>query len=344
MIKKKEALAPKQVKNMDYPADSVGRIMTSLVPVADEDTPVRDIEKMIIKESQCFDTINYIYVINKSKKLKGIISIKEVFAHPEETTPIKELMIKDKDIVKVRAHSDQERAALLAIQNSIKSVPVVDKDDVFLGILSSDSILTIVDNEHVEDILRLGGVYHKGPFSSILNISIFESLKHRLPWLALGLVGGLLIAGVIKHYESIISTHPILAAFIPMVAYMANAVGTQTQAFIIRDLASSNASGSIFPFMKYLSKQFYTISIIGLLISLVLYFLTFLFYGAMGVSLILSVALFFAVLSSLFTGLVVPYVFYRAKFDPADASGPIGNIIQDILSVVVYFGVIMIFF
>lgn len=329
---------------MDYPSDSVGRVMTNLVPVVDEDKPVRDIEKMIIKDAQCFDTINYIYIINKSQKLKGIISIKEVFAHPGEVTPVKELMIKDKEIVKVRAHSDQERAALLAIQNNIKAVPVVDKDDEFLGILTSDSILHIVDNEHVEDILRLGGVYHKGPFSSVLNISIFESLKHRLPWLALGLVGGLLIAGVIKHYELVISAHPILAAFIPMVAYMANAVGTQTQAFIIRDLASSNASGSIFPFMKYLSKQFYAISAISILISLTLYFLTFLFYGAMGISFVLSVALFFAILSSLFTGLVVPYIFYRAKFDPADASGPIGNIIQDILSVVVYFGVIMLFF
>ncbi|MBD3248059.1 CBS domain-containing protein [Candidatus Falkowbacteria bacterium] len=342
MAEKKEAIAAKEIKNKEYPAESVGRLMTNKVPIVDDKATIKDVEKVLLKETKEFETINYIYVINKSKKLKGIISIKEVLAHPGATTKVKELMTKGKELVTVRAHSVQGRATLHAIQNNIKAMPVVDKDDRFLGVLTSDSILQIVDNEHVEDILRLGGVYHKGPFKSVLNISVFESLRHRLPWLALGLVGGLLIAGVLKHYEELISLHPILAAFIPMVVYMASAVGSQTQAFIIRDLASYNASGGIFPFLKYFIKQLHTIMVIGVIMSLVLYFLTFLFYGTTGTSLILSIALFFAVMSSLFTGLFVPYIFYKAKFDPADASGPIGTIIQDITSVVVYFAIIMI--
>lgn len=342
MAENKDIVCPKKINNKDYPVDSVGRMMTNKVPIVKEGATVKDVEKVLLKETLDFGTINYVYVTNKSKKLKGIISIKEVISHSGEKTLLEEIMAKGKKIVTVRGYSNQKRAALLAIKNNIKALPVVDKEDNFLGVLDSDSILHIVDNEHVEDVLRLGGIYNKGPFRSVMDISIFESLKHRLPWLALGLVGGLLIAGIIKHFEGLISIRPILAAFIPMVVYMASAVGTQTQIFIIRDLASSNVANSEFPFLKYLLKQLYTISIIGLIMSFILYFLSFLFYGVVGTSLILSVALFFAILSSVFSGLLVPYIFYKSNFDPADASGPIGIIIQDIVSVIIYFFVIII--
>lgn len=341
-MEEKKNCDKKEVDNMLYPAETAGRLMTNKVPSVPETANINDIEKVLLKDTKEFNTVNYIYVVSKTNKLKGAVSIKEVLAHPGAITLVKDIMTKGDKLISVRAYTDQEKVALIAIKNSIKSVPVVDKDDKFLGIVTSDSILEIVDNEHVEDILRLGGVYHKGPFDSVLSISILKSLKHRLPWLALGLVGGLLIAGIVKHFDKVMEQNLILAAFIPLVLYMASAISTQTQAFIIRDLASSNASSSKFPFYKYLIKQFQTVSLIGLIMSFLLYFLTFLFYGVVGTSLVLAIALFFATLSSVFTGLVVPYIFYKAKFDPADASGPIGNIIQDILSIVVYFGVIMI--
>lgn len=342
MPEKKDNIPAKEEENKSYPSDSAGRIMTSKVPVVDEEASISDAEKILLKESLDFDTINYIYVTNKSKKLKGVVSIKEVFSHPGEKTKVKDLMVKGEKLITVRGHSYQKKAVLLAIKNNIKALPVVDKDNVFLGVLDSDSILKVVDNEHVEDVLRLGGIYHKGPFKNAMEISIMESLKYRLPWLALGLVGGLLIAGVIKHYEGIISIRPILAAFIPMVVYMSSAVAAQTQVLVVRDIASCTTAGSVFPFFKYLLKQLYTICIIGFIMSFILYFLSFLFYESVVTSIVLSAALFFAVLSSLFTGLIVPYVFHKTDLNPAGASGPLGTIIQDIVSVIVYFAIIMV--
>ena len=118
-----------------------------------------------------------------------------------------------------------------------------------------------------------------------------------------------------------------------IIVYMADAVGTQMEAFIIRDLAFNPQ----LHFLKYFIRQFTITSIISIFSSIVLYVLSYLFYRDYSVSLVLSLSLSIAIISSIFTGILIPYFLSKLKFDPANASGPIATIIQDILSVVVYF-------
>jgi len=124
-----------------------------------------------------------------------------------------------------------------------------------------------------------------------------------------------------------------LAAFIPLIVYMADAVGTQMEAFIIRDLALHPR----IKFNKYLIKQVLIVATIGLLLSTVLFITSIILYQSMGIALTLSLALFLAIISSVVTGLLIPYLFEKTRLDPANASGPIATIVQDILSVTIYF-------
>jgi len=176
---------------------------------------------------------------------------------------------------------------------------------------------------------------HAGRYDNVLNIPIFRSIKHRLPWLILGLVGGMLGAGIVNQFEGLLSRYLILASFIPLIVYMADAVGTQMEAFIIRDLAVNPK----LKFFAYFWRQASIVVLIGILASALLFLGAEMIFHNFVISLVLGIALFLAILTSLVTGLIVPYLFGKLRLDPANASGPIATIIQDILSVLVYFSV-----
>lgn len=312
--------------------ESAGRLMTSRVPTIHGTATVSEVEQLLLCEGKNFETINYIYILNEDKHLKGVLSIKEIF-RSQKSTPIRKLMTKR--VISVRVHTDQERVALLALQHNLKAMPVIDKDDVFLGVITSDTILHILNNEAIEDILRLGGVLHRGSIDDIFHLPILTSLKHRLPWLIIGLCGGIVVAGIVSSFEEVLSKNFILAAFIPLIVYMADAVGAQMSVFMIRDLAVSVR----LQFFRYFMRQALLTGIMGVIISIVLYTMSTLLYHNPQVSLVLGIALFCAIISSLVTGLVVPYIFDRFRLDPANASGPIATIIQDGLSVIIYFAI-----
>lgn len=314
-----------------YPHKTAGSLMTDKVPMITENATVGDVESLLIKEAANFETINYVYLLDGEHRLKGVISLKELF-RSQKTGLIKELS--PEKVISVHASTHQERAALLALKHNLKALPVVDKDNHFLGIITPDNILRILDSEAVENILRFGGITH-GSYDNIFNIPILTSLKHRIPWLIIGLAGGLFTAGLVHSFEKILSQNLILTAFIPLILYMASAVGTQMEAFIIRDLAVEPD----LKFFKYFFRQLGIMFIIAVVVSFGLYGFNLLISQDGTVSFVLSIAMFFAIISSVLTGLVIPFLFGKLSLDPANASGPIGTIIQDFLSVFIYFTV-----
>ena len=315
--------------NQKYPHQSAGKIMASGVPTAKENDTVNDVRKLLVKKTKSFESINYIYVLDNENRLAGVLSIKEVFRSEKEKT-IKDLM--HKKIVTARSSTDQEKLALLALKNGLKEIPVIDKNGVFLGAVLNDTIMQIVHSEGVENFLRFGGVVTDTPYDDIFKLPITSSIRHRLPWLIAGLFGGVVAAGIISFFEGILSTYIILAAYIPLVVYMSGAVCAQMQAFIIRDLSS----GQTLNLKKYLFRQSAIYFPTAIILSIVLYFLSLFLYGSHTISLVLGIALFVAILSSLITGIILPFIFNKLKLDPANASGPMGTIIQDILSIIVY--------
>lgn len=319
----------KKQKNIQLTAAG---LMTQLVPKAHLDDTVEVVKKKLLAEIHKTKSINYVYILDNENLLRGAISVKELF---QQTKNQKISAVMSKDMVFAYAESDREEIAYLAVKNNLKSIPIVDKDDRFIGAVLSDDILNIVYKELQEDVshfIGLDGKTGESNIDDVKSMSIYASLKNRLPWLIIGILGGILTAQVISLFEQTLAKNIILAAFIPLVVYIASAIATQAGFFIVRDLALNKT----IDFLSYTLKQFKVIVSMGFIISLLIFFFAFVFYGEIGISLVLSLSIFLTILSAIITGVLIPYAFSRLKFDPANASGPIATIIQDLLSVLIY--------
>jgi magnesium transporter len=317
-------------KKKKYSEGAAIHLVTKEIPVAKSNATVAEIQGLLDSDINKFSTINYIYIIDKAKKLIGAISIKDLYGS-HKSIKAKDLL--SAELVSVSPETDKEKVAMLALEKSLKAVPVIDEYGFLLGVISSDDILKILHDESVENLLKLSGVSQKEPYNlDIFSFSIFKSLKNRLPWLIVGLLGGLLAAFLISFFEGVLNENIILVVFIPLIVYMSGATCSQMQACIIRDLA---LSGSI-NFLKYTIRHARVVFLISIIISILLYFLVLLLYGDSSVAFVLCVSLFFAIITSILTGIVAPFMFYKLKMDPANVSGPIAIIVQDILSVFVY--------
>src|SRR3990170_77167 len=317
-----------------WPEDSAGREMTNQVPVVALDDTLANTSSFLSRHIKDLEFISYIYVVNDDKKLAGVFSHRDLYLHPRETKV--EKICKRSPLITVSPTSDREEAAYTALQNNIKAIPVVDENKIFLGAVISDALLSILHKELREDILQFAGI-HKVHVAvdNILEIPLLQAIKHRFPWLLIGLAGGLLAAQIISQFEQTLEKNLLLAAFIPLVVYIADAVGTQLEAFVIRDFALFRQLN----FAVYFFKQFLIVLIVAVLLASILTIASTFLYGNLAMAAVLGAAVIGAVISSLLTGLLIPFFFRKLNLDPANASGPIATIIQDILSVLIYLSV-----
>ena len=324
---------PKNYKNSPkHKPESAGRLMISKILTVSGDASVYQVEKKLRSKITDLDTLNYIYIVDSSQVLKGVISIKELYqAHKiDPKSPISNFT--RKKLIVAHPHSNQEKISHLALKHNIKDIPIVDKTKKLLGVVPNDTIMDLIYQEATEDMFRMSGITETESYDDIFQLDIITLLKRRAPWLIIGLFGGILAAGIINQFEEVLAENLIIAAYIPLVVYMTGATLAQMQAFIIRDLAVNPK----LDFITYLLKQLHILFWIGLMVSAILYLLSFVMYRSSAVSLTLALSLFLAMFTSIFTGLLFPVLFQKLNLDPANASGPIATIVQDILSVVVY--------
>lgn len=316
-----------------YPPESAGRRMATNIPTIKPDEKIIDIQKKLFEKAQEFETLNYIYVVDKEKKLIGVFSIKNVFQEQKEIK-VKEIM--EEKVVKARPYTDQEKVALLALKHNLKAIPVVDKDNIFLGVVPSDIILDILHSEGIEDILRFAGISKQNNFANkTIKSSFFLLSWIRLPWLIFGLFGGLLAAQIINFFETSLKNHFILAAFIPLIVYMADAVGVQSQTLFIRNITFN----SKLEIKKYFVKEIKTSIVIALVLGSLLSLISFIFLKSFEMVIILGFSLFLTVISASFIAILIPWILQNFKKDPAIGSGPFATIIRDVLSLIIYFSI-----
>jgi magnesium transporter len=322
---------------MKHKSASAERIMTPLVPTVVLGSTVREVEALLRREAQSFKTINYIYVIDQSRVLMGVISIRELLSLPREECVDEHMQ---QEVVTARAHTDQERVAHLALKYQLKAIPIVTKDQKFLGVVSSDVILTVLNQEHTEDVLRFAGVRGHAHTESdlgvlLLNRSPLIHVRARLPWLILGLGGGVVAAIVVGRFEAILAEQLILAAFIPAVVYMADAVGSQTQMLFIRALAIDHT----LTVRSYLWRECKVNLLLGSVLAGLAFIASLAWLGSVLVSAILAISLFFTVWCTVLVAIALPWYCMSRGYDPAVASGPLATVVRDIISLVIYFGV-----
>jgi magnesium transporter len=304
--------------------------MVTDIPVAHPDHSLGQVELALHRNIKKLESINYIYVTDEVGHLQGVFSIKELFEHPKETK-VRDVMEENPVAIFLKSH--QERAAITAITHSIKSVPVVDRERRLLGVIPFDEIVKILNEENTKDVLQSVGV--RSDNINIAGFSAYTLYVRRLPWLVVGLLGGVGAAMIIELFEATIELHVLIAAFIPAVVYIADAVGTQTQTLFIRSMAIEQK----FNLARYAFRE----SRIGLMLagslSLLAGIFVYLRWQDSNIGIIVILSFFIAIIIAILVAMLLPLLFTKLKKDPAVASGPFASVLRDLTTLVVYFSI-----
>lgn len=282
------------------------------------------------------DDTEAIYVVDEGGKLLGLIGLRELLARPGDE-PLARVMRSDPPTV--RPETDQESVASLAIEENLASVPVVDTEGVLLGVVPAQALLRILRREHVEDLQRFTGILNGNHAArDALEAPPARRARHRLPWLLVGLAGSFVATYVVAVFEQALQERIAIAFFVPGIVYLADAIGTQTEAIAVRGLSFSNHS-----LRKLLTGELMTGGIIGTFLCLLTFPLVLLAFGDVPLALAVSVSLVAAGCSATTVGLLFPWLLSRLGKDPAYGSGPLATIFQDVFSLLVYFGTVTLF-
>lgn len=314
-------------RHLTYPEESAGRIMSSDFLALDEgltaDEAIRAIQSSTERQMAF-----YLYVVDDREHLLGVISLRKLLMVRPETRLSD--MIGD-DVISVRTWEDREHAARIASRYDLLAVPVVDRRNRLVGIITVDDVFDIMREEATEDMLRLAGTSEE----EILHRGAFWAARRRMPWLLATLGGGFLAAVVLSFYEHTLEQIVALAMFLPVVLGMGGNVGTQSSTIIVRGLAT----GRIEPeelwsnLFKELRVSLLVGVTYGVLLALGAWFVFqqgWLFASVVGGSLLASVAVAATV------GSLVPILLHKMGVDPAVATGPFVTTSVDLLGSLTY--------
>jgi magnesium transporter len=306
--------------------------MISTVPRALPQDSLGSIKKLLSTEACQLGNIDYIYVVNQQGHLDGVLSIKEVLSCMDSEVTAGEVMKQDLVVASLNTH--QERVVYLALSHGIKSVPVVDEAGIFLGVVPYDQILRIFNHEVQSDVFNFGGIFHKvGEEYTTIRSSTRVMIRSRLPWLVVGVLGGTMAAGLIGYFEDLLSEYIVLAFFIPVMVYMSDAAGTQSEALIIRSMALDPKLAM----KSYFIREVKVAGVIGLVSGALAAVTSLLGWTQPVLSLIVGFSMFISIIASVAIATVAPLIFKKLKYDPAVATGPLATIVSDITTLAIYF-------
>ena len=267
-------------------------------------------------------------VVCEGSRLVGLVPI-EVLLGADPDVPLSDVM--DADPPAVAPGDDREVAAWKSVRHGEGSLAVVDEHGAFVGLIPPARLLGILLSEHEQDAARLGGYLHDTAAARLASEErVVRRLWHRLPWLLLGLLGAIAASEFVGAFESDLERNVVLAFFLPSIVYLADAVGTQTETLMVRGL-------SVGVTVRHVIRREV---ITGVLIGVVLAGAFFPFaawrWGDTSVATTVSLALLLACSTATAVAMALPWLLHRLGSDPAFASGPLGTVIQDLLSIVVY--------
>jgi magnesium transporter len=316
-----------------YEEDTAGGIMAKEFIRANKNWNVVQTINEIRRQAENVDKFYSIYVVNNKFQLLGRVSLKKIILASSDTL-IADIL--EEDIFSVPVHMEQGEVATLMRKYDLESVPVVNVKNKLVGRITVDDILDVVQEEAEEDIQAMAGVSADIEESD----SVFTISKARLPWLLIGVIGGLMGAKLIGFFEGGLSKYLALASFIPLVAATGGNVGIQASSLIVQSLASKSAFDDT-PWQRFF-KGFLVALLNGFVLGVFVFLVVAYVYGFEPVfGITVGVALFCVVLLSSFMGTVTPLVLHHYGINPAIASGPFITTTNDLIGLAVYFGVAM---
>jgi magnesium transporter len=303
-------------------------LMTPAVPIARPKDTVSGALTALRKRPP--EEASHLYLVDEEGQLVGQVPVETLVIAPPDAVLDG---LKGDPPVEVHPEDRAETAALLAVERHEADVAVVDAQRRLLGAIPIGRLLAQLHEEHVDDFLRLGGVGTAHPSPTEAH-ETFGAFRARMPWLLIGLAGGFLAGGIASMFESALQQEIAIAFFLPLVVYMADAVGTQTETVLVRALSYGKVS---------LSSQLMREGALGLLIGATIGGMATLglliFEGRGPVAIVVGLTLTATAVIATIVASLLPWALARMGADPALASGPIATVVQDLLSVAVYLGI-----
>ena len=315
-----------------HPDDSAGGLMTSEFLVLLESMSCAEALQTIRQLDPEQDDISYFFVVDETRHLRGVVSLLKLVSC-DPVTPVREIM--DPDVISIQAGADQEEAARIMSRYDLLALPVVDENQVIVGVITVDDVLDVLEEEATEDIQRLGGAE---PLDQpYLLTSAWELFRKRIGWLMLLFVTGSLTGTVLRVFESDLSKVVSLSIFIPLLIGTGGNAGSQTTNTIIRALAVGDVD--LKDAFRTLWHEVRVGALIGTGMGLSGYIRAILWHVSPGVALTVAIAIFVVVLWATSMGSILPIVATALKIDPTVVSGPVMSTLVDATGLLIYFSV-----
>ncbi|WP_291781841.1 magnesium transporter [Cecembia sp.] len=314
-----------------YDEDSAGGLMAKEFIKANQNWNVVQTIEEIRRQAEKVEKIYSIYVVDNRQHLLGRVSLKKIILASSDT---KISDIYEADLISVPTHMDGEDVAEIMRKYDLESVPVVNAKNKLVGRITVDDILDLIREQSEEDIQAMSGISADVEESD----SIFRISKARLPWLLIGVMGGLMGAQIISFFEEGLSKYIALASFIPLVAATGGNVGIQSSSLVVQTLASKSVFNDT-PWQRFIKGVLIAL-LNGLVLGSFVFGLVVFIYGFESIfGLTIGLAMFCVVLLASFMGTVTPLILDKFGINPAIASGPFITTANDLLGLAVYFGV-----
>ncbi|HJA87573.1 MAG TPA: magnesium transporter [Candidatus Parabacteroides intestinavium] len=312
---------------LKYDEDTAGGLMGTEMIVVNENWSMPKCIDEMRKQAEDMDEIYYVYVVDDDERLRGVLPLKKLITNPS-VSKIKHVM--QKDPIAVHDSDSIEEVAETIEKYDLVALPVIDSIGRLVGRISVDDVMDEVREQHERDYQLASGISQDVEASD----NIFTQTAARLPWLLIGMIGGLSNSIILGGFETGIATNPKMALFIPLIGGTGGNVGIQSSAIVVQGLANNTLKeGNIFA--QVLKES--VVSIINAsIISLVVFVYNFFMLGDRAITASVSLSLFAVVLFASIFGTLVPLLLDKMKVDPALATGPFITISNDIIGMLIY--------
>ncbi|WP_295586936.1 magnesium transporter [uncultured Oscillibacter sp.] len=316
-----------------YPEGSVGSIMTAeFADLKKTDTARSAMERIRRIGADC-ESIYTCYVTNESRVLEGVVTLRELLLAPEECTVEK---IMERDVITARTTDDREQAVEAMMRYDFLALPVVDTENRLVGVVTVDDVMDVMEEEATEDFEKMAAMApSEKPY---LKTGVFTLARHRIMWLLVLMISGMVTGGILGRYEEAFAALPLLVTFIPMLTDTGGNAGSQSSTLVIRGMAVGDIELSDFP--RVLWKELRVSVVVGAALAAVNFVRLVIQYpGSHLICLTVTLALFATVVIAKTVGGVLPMAAKLIHADPAIMAAPLITTIVDALSLMIYFAI-----
>ena len=315
---------------LQYEPETAGGLMGKEYLAVNASTSCGEsVEQLREMDQDDLEETQFIFVVDQKGRLTGRLSLMHLLLSPPSAL-VETVM--DIDPLYVTVDLDQEEVASFFRMHDLINLPVVDHQLKMVGRINVDDVLDVMEDEATEDISRLAGV----SVQEFGEQSSFRVARSRLPWLVGALLGQIGAVAVLDHFESSLESKVALAFYIPMIMAMAGNIGIQTSSVVVRGLATGEVD--FYHLGRHLLRELGTALFAGVSIALLSFVVSYILNGDTQVSLVLSLSMLAVILFAAMAGSGIPLMMHRIGVDPAVATGPFITTANDIVGLLIYFG------